>query len=101
MKHIRYMTSNKTVCEKPDNLGTDFVTTDYAPADVSSCGICLSLLTAHNKREYEKEGLVNVLQDHNSVQEDPHKSFQGLMVGLAVATVFWLSVALFLWMVIV
>lgn len=97
MKHIRYMTSNKTICEKPDNLGSDFVIQDFAPTDASSCGICFSLLTAHNKREYEREGLVNILQDHNVAMEDPLAPARGLVNGIIISSMFWICVLVLLW----
>lgn len=85
MKHIRFITSNKPVCSKPDNLGHDFVVVDFAPEDKESCEPCLQLTMAHNKLQYEREMMISPVMSHVPQEEpwDPSKSFWGgLLVGV-------------------
>lgn len=89
MKHIRYITSNKPVCEKPDALGSDFIVQDYTPRDEAFCNPCYQLVVAHNKHQYERDGLVNYPQGH-SVSSDSFPS--DWAQGFVVATVFWICV---------
>ena len=56
MKHIRYLSDNRTVCVKPSRLGHDCVTIDTSRnLSEPSCRVCSDLLFAHNLEEYENE----------------------------------------------
>lgn len=87
MKHIRYVASNKPVCEKPDSLGSDFIVQDYAPRDEAFCDPCYQLVVAHNKRQYERDGLVNYPQGHSVSSGDPTTGF---LAGVGLASLFWM-----------
>ena len=69
MKHIHYISDNKTVCEKPSRLGHDFVVvgTQFGP----SCHICSDLLFAHNLHDYDRERRGAVYTNHPSYREVP------------------------------
>lgn len=89
MKHIRYMTSNKPVCEKPDMLGSEFIVLDTSPVADESCDPCLKLVMAHNKREYERDGFVNYPQGQ-SVSSGA--SLMEITSGFGLASLFWIIV---------
>lgn len=48
MRHIRFISTNETVCEKSEMLGDDFVVQDFAPDDDVGCEVCFGLLAVHN-----------------------------------------------------
>lgn len=89
MKHIRYMTSNKPVCEKPDALGSDFIVIEQGPRDEPSCDPCLKLVQAHNKQKYEQDGLVNYPQSHSFLSGASSPEF---LNGAGLASLFWIIV---------
>lgn len=90
MKHIRYITSNKTVCEKPDGIVSDFIVIDRGPRDEAACEPCYQLVVAHNKRQYEREMMINIPQGH-SVSSEPVLP-RDFYFGLVIASAFWISV---------
>ena len=94
MKHIRFLKSNKTICESPDMLGEDFVTVDYEPFDGQSCVECSALLKAHNDRENKiNKTWADVVRNYNAYQEDdPLSAGRGLIIGITISSGFWLGV---------
>lgn len=98
MKHIRYITTSKTVCEKPDALDSDFIVLDYIPGDWEWCETCYQLVVAHNKRQYERDWMINYPQGHSVSSNDPTTEF---LAGVGLASLFWLvfflSLYLILW----
>ena len=96
MKHIRYIGNNKPVCEKPDMLGHDFLVMEYGPKNEMSCEPCGQLVTAHNKKQYEMEEMVGVIQRH----EDPLAPAHGFFAGLALASIFWFTFVVALYLIV-
>lgn len=62
MKHIRFLGSQATICDKPFALGSDVVTIDIGERDEPSCRECSALLMTHNMREFEREREITLLQ---------------------------------------
>ena len=87
MRHIRYLSHKSTVCERPDLLGSQFVTIDPAEdnsALVGPCRECDQLLFIHNQRETYNEAreLVDAVK--------PHVLKHYGMWLVVVTSVFWL-----------
>lgn len=102
MKHIRYMSTNTTVCSSPNKVGYDLVVVDTYPRDEESCAVCLDLLTAHNRKELEKERdgrhaayPVYVFPD----EDKPLSGARGIVWGMAISLVFYLIIGLTIWAV--
>lgn len=92
MKHIRYITSNKTVCEKPFALDSDFIVVDNGPVNEESCDPCLQIVMAHNKKQYERDNLINFPQRHSRASnEDPLGPSMGLFYSFLVISAFWIT----------
>ena len=53
MNHIRFVSTNTTVCENPKRLGLDFVVADSSSIDTDRCRVCSQLLMMHNARQYD------------------------------------------------
>lgn len=100
MKHIRYISDNKTICEKPTRLGHDFVVLDTSSdPDEDSCHVCSDLLFAHNLEEYKRESRTTVFHNPPPPLEDPLAPSRGFLIGLAVSSAFWLVVLVLFWSV--
>lgn len=101
MKHIRYISDNKTLCTKPQRLGHDFVVIDTSSdPDERSCVECSDLLFAHNMEEYRKEGLLSkgvMYIPPMEPEDDPLSAARGCLIGLAVSSAFWLTMFLIYW----
>jgi hypothetical protein len=91
MKHILYLSTNKPVCERPWALGADFVVLERGPRNDPSCDICYQLITAHNKKQYERGGLINYPQEHSLSSENPLSLWWKDIVFISV---LWLVVGL-------
>lgn len=96
MKHIRYFSTDVTVCNKPNRLGYDFVIEDHAPEDSETCKICNQLLESYNKRAYELEGRLAIVQRHQPLEEDVKLTPIGaLYTGLLLGSGFWIGLYVF------
>lgn len=83
--HIRYLSTNETVCEKPKKLGYDFVVVDYT--GTKACRTCLRLVVAHNAKvdQYELT-LATVPSEKKIPPEGKESSFVN---GMIFASVCW------------
>lgn len=94
MSHIRYMSDNLTICQKPNRLGYDFVVLDTKEGE--SCRVCSDLLFTHNLREYEREMRSSVIIHSTKSEEgNPSPPTRGVILGMFLASWFWLV----LWLV--
>lgn len=100
MKHIRFVGTNIPVCENPDGLGKDFVVLDYGHTyeDNVSCGVCSQLLMAHNKREYERDRMVTIVQNPYQPLED-EVDIREWVWGMIFCSAFWIVLLIILWSV--
>ena len=55
MNHNRYLITNRTVCQDPDKLGSDFIITDTSDEDDAMCLYCYTLIFTYNEREHQRE----------------------------------------------
>lgn len=103
MRHIRFISNNQTVCESSQILGEDFVVIDYAPEDLESCKECLQLIQAHNKREYERDGMIVSIQNpyQRLETEDGLAPARGIMIGVAIGSIMWSVIFLLIWLIFV
>lgn len=104
MLHIRYMSDNKTICEKPTRLDTgDFVVQDTSVNPEPSCRECSDLLLAHNKREFEREYFERprIIMPQREIARyyDDGTGLDKFIGGLALATGFWVTFFVILWAV--
>lgn len=101
MKHIRYMSDNATICEKPARLDMwiDVVVPDFSSDPEPSCKECFELLRVHNLKEFAKEqseAKIIMPQGHIDNYEDSNK-WDVFIGGLALATGFWITFFAILW----
>lgn len=90
MKHIRYLSDNKTLCLVPRRLGHDHVVLDTEPAEGETCIVCSDLLFTHNMREYERESRTEVVMTLPSLEEDDLTVARGVIIALVVSSFFWI-----------
>lgn len=99
MQHFNYLKTGIPMCEKPDDVGNDFVLFDYE-AEGPSCKECPALAAAWAKRQ--EEGRISHRVDSTFYSDSrPSNTFyyesdddgslvQGLMVGIMATSVFWI-----------
>ena len=89
MNHIRFLSDDNPVCEKPKKLGHDVVKIDYSEGE--SCQRCLLLILQHNSKHRQYDLLVELPEytPQEPVFRDVH-----IMAGFGIATLIWLIVAL-------
>lgn len=104
MKHIRFLSDNATICEKPTRLDMhdDFVVPDFNPDPEPSCKECLELLRVHNLKEFAKEqneARITMPMDYGVRYYDDGTGMDKFIGGLALATGFWVTVFVIFWAV--
>lgn len=97
--HVRFISTNKAVCEKPSTLGYDTVIVDYTAGE--TCPQCLGLIMAFNDRIDRYDLTLATVPPHRKHRaEDPLAPFRGLLHGVVIASSFWITVfviAFFVW----
>lgn len=89
MKHIRYLSDNKTVCEKPARMGYDFVVVDTQD-EGANCRVCSDLLFAHNLAEYKREARSQIVfNPPQHLEERELTTIQAALLGCLISSVMW------------
>lgn len=100
--HTRYIVDNVTVCEEPARLDFhELVVGDTSDSPEPLCRECSALISAHNKREYEKEAYSSmsiVQRNPKAYDVDPNRS-DIFVSGLALGSAFWITVLVIVWAV--
>lgn len=99
MNHIKYLEDGKTVCDKPQRLGSGFLVVDQN-LDTLSCKPCLQLVVAHNEKNerYERREFLDVLVP---ATEGPSKGvafFRGFIFALLIEAVAFALIFFVIWL---
>ena len=80
MNHVRFISSNHAVCDKPRMLGLDTVVVDYSD---EICKTCMSLIMAYNERIDNYDLALSIPKPGMFQPEDTRVSRQFLAGALA------------------
>lgn len=88
MNHILFESARR-VCDYPKVLGRETIIVDYSR---EICHDCMALIYNYNERINNYELALAIPMTSKHQKDDPLAPARGFMVGVALATVFWLTV---------